>query len=124
MSNDVTVSLKAVGASEVSAALKGVRQSIVDMDAANARKIPVVLEDPKATFPGVAPTTADLTMAINWTHTTFLEIGPQFGFGIEYLVDRNLLIGLKASFGPQFYSYSGAGTDFAFTTEVVVGYRM
>jgi hypothetical protein len=35
MSNDVTVSLKAVGASEVSAALKSVRQSIVDMDAAN-----------------------------------------------------------------------------------------
>src|SRR3984893_15512651 len=37
---------------------------LIDMDAANARKIPIVLEDPKATFPGVAPTTADLTMAM------------------------------------------------------------
>jgi lactate dehydrogenase-like 2-hydroxyacid dehydrogenase len=37
---------------------------LIDMEAANARKIPVILEDPKATFPGVAPTTADLTMAM------------------------------------------------------------
>ena len=68
--------------------------------------------------------TADLTMAINWTHTAFFEIGPQFGFAAEYSVDRNLLVGLKASFGPQFYSYANSSTDFAFTTEVVVGYRM
>jgi lactate dehydrogenase-like 2-hydroxyacid dehydrogenase len=37
---------------------------IYDMEAANARRLPVILEDPKATFPGVAPTTADLTMAM------------------------------------------------------------
>ncbi len=37
---------------------------LVDMEAANARKIPVIIEDPKITFPGVAPTTADLTMAM------------------------------------------------------------
>src|SRR6202162_6011661 len=37
---------------------------LIDMEAANACKIPVILEDPKATFPGVAPTTADLTMAM------------------------------------------------------------
>src|SRR5258706_5145914 len=36
----------------------------IDMKAANARKIPVVIEDRKDTFPGVAPTTADLTMAM------------------------------------------------------------
>lgn len=36
----------------------------IDMKAANARKIPVVLEDRKETFPGVSPTTADLTMAM------------------------------------------------------------
>jgi phosphoglycerate dehydrogenase-like enzyme len=36
----------------------------IDMAAANARRIPVILEDPKVTFPGVAPTTADLTMAM------------------------------------------------------------
>lgn len=67
---------------------------------------------------------ADLTMAINWTHTQFFEIGPQFGFAAEYAVDRNLLVGLLAKFGPQFYTYSNSPTDFAFTTEVVVGYRM
>ncbi len=37
---------------------------LVDMAAANARRIPVIIEDPKITFPGVAPTTADLTMAM------------------------------------------------------------
>jgi hypothetical protein len=68
--------------------------------------------------------TADLTMAINWTHTTFFEIGPQFGFAAEYAVDRNLLVGLKGSFGPQFYTFANSSTDFAFTTEIVVGYRM
>jgi lactate dehydrogenase-like 2-hydroxyacid dehydrogenase len=36
----------------------------IDMEAANARKLPVILEDPKLTYPGVAPTTADLTMAM------------------------------------------------------------
>lgn len=69
---------------------------------------------------------ADLVMAINWTDTPtrYLEIGPQFGFGAEYAVDRNLHAGLKVSFGPQFYSFSNSPTDFAFTTEIVVGYRM
>jgi hypothetical protein len=68
--------------------------------------------------------TADLTMAIKWTHTAAFEIGPQFGFAAEYAVDRNLLVGLTGRFGPQFYTYKNAPTDFAFTTEVVVGYRM
>ena len=68
--------------------------------------------------------TADLVMAINWTHTAFFEIGPQFGFAAEYAVDKNLLVGLKASFGPQFYTFANSPTDFAFTTEIVVGYRM
>jgi hypothetical protein len=66
---------------------------------------------------------ADLTMAIKWTHTAAFEIGPQFGFAAEYAVDRNLLIGLAGRFGPQFYT-SSRPTEFAFTTEVVVGYRM
>ena len=68
--------------------------------------------------------TADLTMAIIWTHGAYFEIGPQFGLAAEYSVDRNLLVGLKASFGPQFYTFANSPTDFAFTTEVVVGYRM
>ncbi|MCA1827774.1 MAG: hypothetical protein ABR567_17300 [Myxococcales bacterium] len=67
---------------------------------------------------------ADLTMAINWSHTAYFEIGPQFGFAAEYNVDRNLLVGLNVKFGPQFYSYANSPTDFAFTTEIVVGYRM
>jgi hypothetical protein len=66
---------------------------------------------------------ADLTMAIKWTHTGAFEIGPQFGFAAEYAVDRNLLIGLTGRFGPQFYTDTRP-TEFAFTTEVVVGYRM
>src|SRR3984957_4429741 len=37
---------------------------LIDMEGANARQLPVILEDPKATFPGVGPTTADLTMAM------------------------------------------------------------
>jgi glyoxylate reductase len=37
---------------------------LIDMEAANARKLPVIIEDPKITFPGVSPTTADLTMGI------------------------------------------------------------
>ena len=37
---------------------------LVDMKAATARKLPVVVENREETFPGVAPTTADLTMAM------------------------------------------------------------
>jgi glyoxylate reductase len=36
----------------------------IDVAAANARRLPVVIEDRGFTFPGVAPTTADLTMAM------------------------------------------------------------
>jgi len=37
---------------------------LIDMEAANACRIPVIIEDPKMTFPGVSPTTADLTVAM------------------------------------------------------------
>jgi len=67
---------------------------------------------------------ADLNMALNWTHGVFFEIGPQFGFGVEYAADRNLLVGLNGKFGPQFSTRSGAGTDFAFIAQIVIGYRM
>jgi glyoxylate reductase len=36
----------------------------IDMAAANARKLPVIIEDRKEIFPGVSPTTCDLTMAM------------------------------------------------------------
>ena len=67
---------------------------------------------------------ADLTLGINWTHTTYFEFGPQFGLAAEYAPDRNLLFGLDAKFGPQFITLSGTGADLAFVTQVVIGYRM
>jgi|GraSoiStandDraft_4_1057263.scaffolds.fasta_scaffold64586_4 hypothetical protein len=66
---------------------------------------------------------AGLTMAVNWTHTQFFEVGPQFGFATEYAADRNLTVGLDARFGPQFYTASG-NSDFAFTAQILLGYRM
>jgi hypothetical protein len=63
-------------------------------------------------------------MAMQLTNTAFLEVGPQFGFGVEYAVDKGLLIGLNTRFGPQFYTYSSASTSFAFTTQLVLGYRL
>jgi hypothetical protein len=67
---------------------------------------------------------ADVTMAFNWTHTTFFEIGPQFGLAAEYASDRNLTLGLNLKFGPQFVTLSNTGAQLAFTAQVVVGYRM
>lgn len=68
--------------------------------------------------------TVDLMLGVQIPHTAYLEIGPLFGFAFEYMVDKNLIVGLNTRFGPQFYTLSGAGTDFAFTTQVVVGYRL
>ncbi|HET7787288.1 MAG TPA: hypothetical protein VFL36_15065 [Myxococcales bacterium] len=73
--------------------------------------------------------TIDLNMATqflshNFGPDAFLEIGPQFGFAAEYAVDRSLDVGLNVRFGPQFYTFSASPTDFAFTTAVVIGYRL
>src|SRR5207244_13539544 len=46
---------------------------------------------------------ADLTMAIKWTHTTFFEIGAQFGFAAECGVDRTRMVGLKVKLWRQSY---------------------
>jgi len=67
---------------------------------------------------------ADLTMAVNWTHTQFFEVGPQFGLSAEYFADKNVLWGLNLKFGPQYYTYTASTTDLAFTAQVVIGYRM
>ena len=67
---------------------------------------------------------ADLAMAINWAHTAFFEIGPQFGLAGEYAVDRKLMLGLNTKFGPQFITLSGTGAQLAFTVQAVVGYCM
>lgn len=66
----------------------------------------------------------DLNLALQIPHTAFLEIGPMFGFGVDYLVDKNLSVGLNTRFGPQFYTLSGSPTDFAFITQIVVGSRL
>jgi hypothetical protein len=68
--------------------------------------------------------TADLSMAVVWTHTQYFEIAPMFGAAAEYKADKNLLLGLQAKFGPQFYTVSGSQTDFAFSILGLVGYRM
>jgi hypothetical protein len=67
---------------------------------------------------------ADLIMALQFTNTAFLEVGPQFGLAVEYFVEKGLLLGLNTRFGPQFYTYSNAPTHFAFTTQIVLGYRL
>jgi hypothetical protein len=67
---------------------------------------------------------ADLDFAVSLANTTYLEIGPEFGFALEYAVDKNLNIGFNALFGPEFITLSGAGAQFGFITQVVVGYRM
>jgi len=67
---------------------------------------------------------ADLNFAIQIPNTAYLEIGPMFGFGLEYAVDRNLNVGFNTRFAPQFYSLGNDNTNFAFITQVVVGYRM
>jgi len=67
---------------------------------------------------------ADLDIALQIPNTAFLEIGPRFGFAAEYAVDKNLNVAFNTRFGPQFYSLGGAEADFAFITQVVVGWRM
>src|SRR5437868_3217968 len=67
---------------------------------------------------------ADLAMAINWTHTAFFASGRQFGLAGEYAVDRKLMLGLHTKFGPQFITLCGTGAQLAFTVQAVVGYRM
>jgi hypothetical protein len=68
--------------------------------------------------------TFDMNMALQIPHTTFFEVNPSFGFAAEYLVDKNLQAGLNARFGPEFTTVSGSGSRFAFTTEIVIGYRL
>ena len=66
----------------------------------------------------------DLNMAVQIPHTAFFQIGPAFGFATEFMVDKNLQVGLNTRFGPQFRTIAGTGADFAFTTEIAVGYRL
>ncbi len=67
---------------------------------------------------------ADLNLALQTQHGAFFEIGPSFGFGVDYLVDKSLMVGANARFGPQWITTTGTGADFAFTSEIVIGYRL
>jgi len=50
-------------------------------------------------------------------------LGPLFGPGFEYHVDRQLSIGLNTRFGPIFDT-AGGGGQFGFITQMVLGYRL
>ncbi len=68
---------------------------------------------------------ADLVMGIRATPSPAdFGIGPQFGAAVEYTVDRDLLVGLNTRFGPLFHTAFGGYSQFSFTTQVVVGYRL
>lgn len=66
----------------------------------------------------------DLDLAVETARSTYFEVAPAFGFGIEYLVDKSLQVGLNARFGPEFITVANTGSRFAFTSEVVIGYRL
>lgn len=66
----------------------------------------------------------DLPIGIGVTPVADFEIGPQFGAALEYFVDRDLLVGLNTRFGPLFHTESGGFSQFSFTTQVVLGYRL
>ena len=58
--------------------------------------------------------------------TVGIQAAPEvrIAVGVDYLVDKNLIVGLNTRFGPQFYTVSNSNTDFAFTTQIVVGSRL
>jgi|GEM_PF-2036485 len=64
-----------------------------------------------------------LGVAVSGVASPYLLIGPQFGFDLEYLVDKQLLVGLDTRFGPLIFSITDASTQFAFRTAIVVGYK-
>ena len=66
----------------------------------------------------------NLDVATSNGHGASLLIGPAFGFDLEYLVDKQLLVGVDTRFGPLIDSASGGYSDFAFRTYIVVGYRL
>lgn len=68
----------------------------------------------------------DLNLALSTADNqgVSLLLGPAFGFDLEYLVDKQLLIGIDTRFGPLINSAAGGYTDFAFRVYVVAGYRI
>lgn len=67
----------------------------------------------------------DVSMALALTPSPVgFQAGPQFGAGVEYFVDKDLLVGLNTRFGPLFFTSYGGYNAFSFITQVVVGYRL
>ena len=67
----------------------------------------------------------DLPLTLYVTPSLDLAVSPQVGGGLEYYLDKNLSVGLDTRFGPLFVpTTSGAGSQFAFRTQLVAGYRL
>lgn len=67
--------------------------------------------------------TADVPIALDVQHAD-LYLGPQFGFGAEYLVERRLTLGVQMRFGPLFVLTAGGDAAFSFVAAALVGYRL
>jgi hypothetical protein len=66
----------------------------------------------------------DLNMALQVTNRSLFEINPSVGFGIEGDIQRGLVAGLNARFGPQYVTLANTGGVLAMTFEALIGYRM
>jgi hypothetical protein len=67
---------------------------------------------------------ADFPVLISFSNPTGVMFGPQFGAGVEYLIDRNLAVTARFRIGPQFAFASGDNkTQAAFTTLIGLAYN-
>jgi hypothetical protein len=67
---------------------------------------------------------ADVPVLISFTNPTGFLVGPQFGGGGEYLIDRNLAVTARVRIGPQFaLDSAGTGAQTGFTTLVGLAYN-
>ena len=55
----------------------------------------------------------DMPFYVNFTNPTYLGLPVLFGFGVEYLADRNMSIGLNTRYGPSVVAGNG-GSSTAF----------
>lgn len=68
---------------------------------------------------------ADLPVLLSFANPAGLLIGPQFGGGAEYLLDRNLAVTFRARVGPEFALASGgSGAQAGFTTLLGLAYNL
>ncbi len=58
----------------------------------------------------------DLPATVRFAPDVDLFLGPLFGLGVEYAVDRDLLVGLATRFGPIFSTRAQQDVSFGFVT--------